>query len=157
AGRRGRGREVSRGDPQALRGRDRRDAKARAQRRSDHPGRARPVEERRRGLLAEDPRLVHLRRSLRRGREAARRLPLERQVSFVGRAARGAARPEDAVSIAAIGALATLPLLEIVLRKTLRIGIPGSILIVQHLTLVVTFAGAALAARSDRLLALETG
>ncbi len=78
-------------------------------------------------------------------------------MSLVAKAARGAARAEDAVSIAAIGLLATLPLLEIVLRKTFRVGIPGSILIVQHLTLVVTFAGAALAARSDRLLALETG
>jgi tripartite ATP-independent transporter DctM subunit len=78
-------------------------------------------------------------------------------VSLAAKAARGAVRAEDAVSIAAIALLAALPLLEIVLRKTLRVGIPGSILIVQHLTLIVTFAGAALAARSDRLLALESG
>jgi len=74
-----------------------------------------------------------------------------------GAAQRGAlARSEDAISILLLAAMALLPLVEIVGRRTLNIGVPGSILIVQHLTLWAAFCGAALAARSDKLLALST-
>lgn len=66
------------------------------------------------------------------------------------------ARLERLAAAVALGAMAVLPIAEIVLRRLLRTGVPGSILIVQHLTLVVTFLGAALAARSDTLLALST-
>jgi TRAP-type C4-dicarboxylate transport system permease small subunit len=52
--------------------------------------------------------------------------------------------------------MALLPLVEIVARVALSGGISGSIPIVQHLTLVITFVGAALAARDQRLLALST-
>jgi tripartite ATP-independent transporter DctM subunit len=50
-----------------------------------------------------------------------------------------------------------LPLAEIVLRRLLGYGIPGSIPIVQHLMLWVGFLGAAIAAREGTLLALATG
>ncbi len=56
-----------------------------------------------------------------------------------------------------MAAMTLLPLAEIVARKALGRGVPGSAPIVQHLTLCVAFLGAALAARSDRLLALSTG
>lgn len=52
--------------------------------------------------------------------------------------------------------MAVLPLLEIVLRKLFHVGISGSSVIVQHLTLVIAFLGAALAAREGRLLRLGT-
>ena len=53
--------------------------------------------------------------------------------------------------------MAALPLLEALLRVTTDSGLPGSLPIVQHLTLWVTFLGAALAAREGKLLALATG
>jgi C4-dicarboxylate transporter, DctM subunit len=49
-----------------------------------------------------------------------------------------------------------LPLAEIVARRFLQGGVPGSATIVQHLTLWVGFLGAALAARDGKLLALAT-
>ncbi len=49
-----------------------------------------------------------------------------------------------------------LPLAEIVTRRFLQGGVPGSTAIVQHLTLWVGFLGAALAARDGKLLALAT-
>jgi C4-dicarboxylate transporter, DctM subunit len=78
-------------------------------------------------------------------------------MSFLARARTFSERAEDGLSVVALATMVVLPLLEIVLRKLFRFGVPGSILIVQHLTLVVAFLGAALAARSDRLLALSTG
>ena len=66
-------------------------------------------------------------------------------------------RVETGLSVLALALMAVLPILEIVLRRTVRVGIPGSILIVQHLTLVIAFLGAALAAREGKLLALSTG
>ena len=78
-------------------------------------------------------------------------------MKFASRAGRAATRVEDGLTVAALGAMALLPILEIALRRLFRFGVPGSILIVQHLTLVVTFLGAAIAARSGRLLALATG
>ena len=49
-----------------------------------------------------------------------------------------------------------LPLVEVVGRGILGRGIPGSIPLVQHLTLWIALAGAALASRFDRHLALST-
>ena len=48
-------------------------------------------------------------------------------------------------------------MIEAILRATTGTGLPGSLPIVQHLTLWVTFLGAALAAREGKLLALATG
>ncbi len=64
---------------------------------------------------------------------------------------------EDVIVSAALGAMAILPLAEILLRATLKIGISGSTAVVQHLTLVVGMLGAAVAARESRLLTLSTG
>jgi tripartite ATP-independent transporter DctM subunit len=71
--------------------------------------------------------------------------------------ARAFHRAEDAIVIAALLAMAVLPLAEIALRRLLQIGIPGSIPFVQHLGLWVGFLGAAIAAREGRMLALATG
>jgi len=51
--------------------------------------------------------------------------------------------------------MTALPLLEIV-GRTFGRSIPGSIVLVQHLTLWIALVGAMLAARSDRLLSLPT-
>lgn len=64
---------------------------------------------------------------------------------------------ENGLASFALLAMAFLPIAEAVLRLTLGIGIPGSFPFVQHLTLWVTFLGAALAAREGKLLALATG
>jgi len=50
-----------------------------------------------------------------------------------------------------------LPLVEIFFRNILGHSMPGGVLVVQHLTLWVGFAGAALAARYDRLLSFTLG
>ena len=52
--------------------------------------------------------------------------------------------------------MVVLPLIEILGRLMLGGGIPGSIVLVQHLTLWIAVSGAMLAARSNRLLALST-
>jgi len=65
-------------------------------------------------------------------------------------------RAEAALAAAALGLMTLLPLAEILARKLVGRGLPGSAPVVQHLTLCVAFLGAALAARSDRLLALST-
>jgi C4-dicarboxylate transporter DctM subunit len=71
---------------------------------------------------------------------------------------RGALRlGENSLVSLALAAMVLLPLLEIVLRPTLGIGISGSTALVQHLTLVVGMLGGAIAAREGRLLALSTG
>lgn len=67
------------------------------------------------------------------------------------------ARIEDAVSAVALTAMAVIPILEIVLRRTAGIGIPAAGPIVQHLVLWVGFLGAAIAARDGKLLALASG
>jgi len=64
-------------------------------------------------------------------------------------------RLEDSIAIAVLAAIAVLPLIEIAARQFTS-GIPGSIPLVQHLTLALTFLGASLAAREERLLALST-
>ncbi len=63
---------------------------------------------------------------------------------------------ENAFSITVLAAMSLLPLLEIAGRQVIGRGIPGSIPLVQHLTLWIAFLGAALAARSNTLLALST-
>jgi C4-dicarboxylate transporter, DctM subunit len=67
------------------------------------------------------------------------------------------ARFEDALGSLALLVMVVLPLSEIVARRFLGRGIPGSGPIVQHLTLWVGFLGAAIAAREGKLLALATG
>jgi tripartite ATP-independent transporter DctM subunit len=67
------------------------------------------------------------------------------------------ARIEDAIASLALLVMVVLPLAEIVARRALGRGIPGSGPIVQHLTLWVGFLGAAIAARDGKLLALATG
>jgi len=52
--------------------------------------------------------------------------------------------------------MSILPLIEIIGRLLLGKGIPGSIVLVQNLTLWIAVFGAVLAARSDQLLALST-
>lgn len=69
----------------------------------------------------------------------------------------GAARAaEDAGVAVSLSLMAVLPVLEIVLRKLLGTGISGSAALVQHLVLVVSMLGAAVAAREGRLLSLAT-
>ena len=66
------------------------------------------------------------------------------------------AKVENSFSVALLAVMSLLPLLELAGREMFGRGIPGSIPIVQHLTLWIAFLGAALAARSERLLALST-
>lgn len=63
---------------------------------------------------------------------------------------------ENAVSIAVLAVMSALPIIEIAGRVVGSGGIAGSIVVVQNLTLWITLLGAALAARSERLLALST-
>src|SRR5213595_3126985 len=65
-------------------------------------------------------------------------------------------RLEDAVAISVLSAMVVLAALEITSRIVVGGSVPGSIVLVQHLTLWITVIGAAIAARSDRLLALAT-
>ena len=63
---------------------------------------------------------------------------------------------EDTVVALALGAMVILPLAEMVLRSLFNGGVPGSTTLVQHLTLLISMAGGALAARDGRLLAFST-
>ncbi len=63
---------------------------------------------------------------------------------------------EDALSVVVFAAMALLPLGEAAARIIDGRSIPGVIVLVQQLTLWVALLGAALAGRSDRLLALST-
>ncbi len=75
----------------------------------------------------------------------------------IGRGVAALERGEDLiVALAALG-IVVLPLSEVVLRRWLNTGIPGSASFTQHLTLVVGLMGAALAAREGALLSLATG
>ena len=65
-------------------------------------------------------------------------------------------RVEHGLAAGILVAMAVLPLVEVAGREIFGRGIPGAIPLVQHLTLWVAFVGAALAASSDRLLALGT-
>ncbi|MFM1769066.1 MAG: hypothetical protein RJA22_1595 [Verrucomicrobiota bacterium] len=55
-----------------------------------------------------------------------------------------------------LAALALVPLVEVLLRRTAGLGIQGSQAFVQHFTLLVSVLGGALAAREGRLLTLST-
>jgi C4-dicarboxylate transporter, DctM subunit len=66
-------------------------------------------------------------------------------------------RLEDGVCLVVFGLMGALPLVEVVAREGFGMGLAGSIPIVQHMTLWISFLGAALAARTGRLLALSTG
>jgi C4-dicarboxylate transporter DctM subunit len=63
---------------------------------------------------------------------------------------------EDTLVALALGAMVILPLAEMVLRSLFNSGIAGSTTLVQHLTLLISMAGGALAARDGRLLAFST-
>jgi tripartite ATP-independent transporter DctM subunit len=67
------------------------------------------------------------------------------------------ARTEDALAVAVLGVMSLLPLAEALTREWGGGGVAGSTTVVQHMTLWISFLGAALAARSNRLLALSTG
>jgi tripartite ATP-independent transporter DctM subunit len=66
-------------------------------------------------------------------------------------------RVEDLVATFAAIAVILLPLAEVVLRRFFSTGIPGSAPFTTHLTLVAGMAGAGIAARDGKLLALATG
>lgn len=66
-------------------------------------------------------------------------------------------RVESGLAGLSLALMAILPLAEAGLRAVFGVGIPGSLPFVQHLTLWVTFLGAALATREDKLLTLATG
>ena len=65
-------------------------------------------------------------------------------------------RIENSISIAILAAMAALPMMEVAGRELFGRSISGSIPLVQHLTLWIALAGAALASRSGRHLALST-
>jgi len=65
-------------------------------------------------------------------------------------------RMEDLGLSCAFGLMIVLPLLEIVLRKTLHTGIAGSSSLVQHLVLLLGMGGAAIAVRNRDLLPLAS-
>jgi len=65
-------------------------------------------------------------------------------------------RLENSLAIAVLCLMALLPLAEMAGRIWLNRGVPGSIPLVQHLTLWIAILGAALATRCDRHLALST-
>ena len=65
-------------------------------------------------------------------------------------------RGEDLFVCFALAGMVILPVLEIILRPTLHLGISGSTIIVQHLTLIISLAGGAIAARENRLLSIST-
>lgn len=64
-------------------------------------------------------------------------------------------RTEDALLALALGVMALLPLLEVLLRALWRTGVPSGAPILQHMTLAVAMLGAAVAAREGRLIALS--
>ena len=64
-------------------------------------------------------------------------------------------RIEDLLPISILVMMSILPLIEILGRLFWGRGVPGSIVLVQHLTLWIAVAGAMLAARSDRLTQLQ--
>ena len=59
------------------------------------------------------------------------------------------------LAITALTGMSVLPITEMFSRQFRFAGVPGSTVFVQHLTLWIAFIGAALAAHSDRLLALS--
>ena len=63
---------------------------------------------------------------------------------------------EDTFTMAALAIMSVLPIVEIVGRRLLGQGVPGSVLFVQSLTLWVAFLGAMITSRQRRHLALAT-
>ena len=61
---------------------------------------------------------------------------------------------EEVVTALALLAIVSLPIIEVVGRALIGVGVPGSIDYVRHLTLWVAFLGAAVAARREKHLAL---
>ena len=74
----------------------------------------------------------------------------------LARASHVVARFEDTIALTVLAAMTVLPVVEVIGRLGSGVGVPGAIVLVQHLTLWIAVAGAALAARSDQLLALST-
>lgn len=64
--------------------------------------------------------------------------------------------PEDLLAVLCLAAMVILPLVEIVGRPLFDVGVPGSVGLVQHLTMWVAFVGAMIASRRRRHLALAT-
>jgi TRAP-type C4-dicarboxylate transport system permease large subunit len=62
---------------------------------------------------------------------------------------------EDFLVGIALAAMVLIPLAEIVLRAVFKVGISASTSLVQHMTLVVSMLGGAIAARENRLLSLS--
>jgi C4-dicarboxylate transporter DctM subunit len=65
-------------------------------------------------------------------------------------------RLENLLICCALAAMVLVPLAEIVLRATFKVGISGANPLVQHLTLIIGMLGGAIAARENRLLSLST-
>lgn len=84
---------------------------------------------------------------------ATERLEPEREAAGCAQPLRSA---ENLTVSLVLGAMVVLPLAEIVLRRTLHVGITGATSIVQHLGLIVGMLGGAIAARQGRLLTLST-
>ncbi len=66
-------------------------------------------------------------------------------------------RGEDRLVALVLAALLFLPVAEAAMRLLGGRGVPGSVPVVQHLTLWVAFLGAALAARDEKLLVMASG
>ncbi|MBI4605945.1 MAG: TRAP transporter large permease subunit [Planctomycetes bacterium] len=62
---------------------------------------------------------------------------------------------ENAAASVGLGAMVVLPLAEVVARRALGQGVPGSQSVTQHLTLLIGMLGGAIAARENRLLAVS--
>jgi len=65
-------------------------------------------------------------------------------------------RLENTVALSVLAVMTLVPIVEVADRLGSGVGVSGAIVLVQHLTLWIALAGAALAARSDQLLALST-
>jgi tripartite ATP-independent transporter DctM subunit len=65
-------------------------------------------------------------------------------------------RLENIVALSVLAVMTLVPIVEVADRLGSGVGVSGAIVLVQHLTLWIALAGAALAARSDQLLALST-
>src|SRR5512137_2965826 len=64
--------------------------------------------------------------------------------------------PEPWISLVLLAGMAIHPLWDMLPRGLGALRIPGSSAVVQHLTLMIAFAGGALAARAGKLLTLST-
>ncbi len=65
-------------------------------------------------------------------------------------------RAENFVCVCVLLLMSVLPIVQVVGREVFNVSVLGSAVVVQHMTMWISFLGAALAARSDRLLALST-